>query len=302
MVFNFQINRIGEYIVALRPHIILMSVPCWFIGLLMALNRGYFDLLNAVLTLIGALVLHLSVNAFNEVFDYLRGNDTIEAVSEYSGGGGYLVKGLISPFEMGTFAILLFLIGVSIGVYLSFQHKIILLIGLIGGMMILLYTPVFKPAGLGEVAMIIGFSCITFGTYFSMFEPDKYVIDLNTFLLFLLPGLWKSTILVINEFPDYENDKKANVRNWIVRFGRKNTAFIYAFMMIIYYTLIIYLVYINFLPIFSISSLITVPLFIKNFIDSLNYVDLKKHLPVMKNQVNIGFISLFLIGIGLLIK
>ncbi|MCS6956180.1 MAG: prenyltransferase, partial [Candidatus Calescibacterium sp.] len=241
------------------------------------------------------------VNAFNEVFDYLRGNDTLESVSEYSGVGGYLVRGLISPFEMGTFAIILFLIGCLIGIYLSFQHKILLIIGFIGVLMILLYTPVFKTVGLGEFAMIIGFSLISLGTYVCMFETDKYIFDVNTFLLFFLPGLWKSTVLLINEFPDYENDKSAQVKNWIVRFGRKKASYIYLVMMSIFYSIIVFLFFRGFLNIFSLLSLLTVPWVAKNFWNSLNYRDLKSHIPIMRNQVNIGYISLFLIGISLMI-
>ncbi|MCS7165650.1 MAG: prenyltransferase [Candidatus Calescibacterium sp.] len=300
MNLNFSISRIKDYFLALRPHIIIMSVPCWFIGVSLAIDKGYFNLTNAILTLIGALFLHLSVNAFNEVFDYLRGNDSIESVSEYSGGGGYLVRGIISPFEMGTFAIILFLLGCSIGIYLSFQHKILLLIGLIGSIMILLYTPIFKTVGLGEIAMIFGFSMISLGTYICMFEPNKYIFNLNTFLLLFIPGLWKSTVLVINEFPDYENDKKAQVKNWIVRFGRKNTSYIYLFMMIIFYSTIAYLFVNGFLNIFSLISLLTIPLSLKIFWSSLNYVNLEKHIPVMKSQVNLGYFSLFTIGISLI--
>ncbi|MCS7243399.1 MAG: prenyltransferase [Candidatus Calescibacterium sp.] len=302
MVFNFRINRVKDYFIALRPHIILMSIPCWLIGVSLAYNNGYFNFLNAFLTLVGALFLHLSVNAFNEVFDYLRGNDTLESVSEYSGGGGYLVRGLISPFEMGTFAIILFLVGCLIGIYLSFQHKILLIIGFIGVLMILLYTPVLKTVGLGELAMIIGFSLISLGTYICMFETDRYILDVNTFLLFFLPGLWKSTVLLINEFPDYENDKRVQVKNWIVRFGREKASYIYLFMMSIFYSIIVFLFFQGFLNIFSLLSLLTIPLMAKNFWNSLNYKDLENHIPIMRNQVNIGYISLFLIGISLMIN
>lgn len=300
MIVNFSLSRIGLYFVALRPHIVLMSVPCWFIGVSLAYSKGNFNLLNSILTLIGALFLHLSVNAFNEVFDYLRGNDKLENVSEYSGGGGYLVRGIISPFEMATFALILFFIGCSIGVFLSFHHKIILLIGLIGSLMILLYTPILKPIGLGELAMIVGFSCISFGSYFAMFNDNSYILDFNVFLYFLLPGLWKSTVLVINEFPDYENDKRVNVKNWIVRFGRKLTAFIYFIMMSIFYFIIIFLYFRGFLNNFSLLALITLPLFIDNFMKSLKYKDLTSHIPVMRSQVNIGYISLFLLGFSLI--
>lgn len=278
-----------------------MSIPCWFIGVSLAYSKGYFDIQNAVLSLIGALVLHLCVNAFNELFDYLRGNDTEESLSEYSGGGGYLVKGIVSPFEMGTFAIILLTIGCSIGIYIAFEHKIILIIGLIGVTMILLYTPILKPIGLGEVAMIIGFSCISIGSYVSMFEPNKYYFDLNTFLLFLLPGIWKSTVLLVNEFPDYENDKRVNVKNWVVRFGRQNASYIYLLMMLIYYGITFWLYINQVLNIFSLLSFFTIPLFLNIFVRSLKYRDLRSHVPVMKNQVSLGFISLMIIGISMLI-
>jgi len=294
-------KRIVDYFIALRPYLTLMSIPCWFVGFSLAYNQNYTNFLNGFLALIGALLLHLSVNAFNELFDYLRGNDTIEGASTYSGGGGYLVRGIITPFEMGTFAIILFLMGTSIGIILSFQHKLLLLIGLIGAIMILLYTPVFKPIGLGEIAMIIGFSCITIGTYISMANTNQYNFNPLFFILFILPGIWKSTVLIINEFPDYENDKKANVKNWVVRLGTKNLSYVYLLMMTIFYFLIIFLFYKKVINVLGLLSLITLPMFINNFIKSLNYSDIESHIPVMKNQINLGYISLFIIGISLII-
>jgi len=294
-------QRIIEYFVALRPYLALMSVPCWFLGFSLGYNQGYTNFFNSFLALIGALLLHLSVNAFNEFFDYIRGNDTIEGASVYSGGGGYLVKGLITPIEMGTFAIILFLIGAAIGIYLSFTYKILLLIGLIGSIMILLYTPLFKPMGLGEIAMIIGFSCIPLGTYICM-SDNNYNLNFLFFLLFLLAGIWKSTVLVINEFPDYENDKRANVKNWVVRFGRKNLSYIYFVMMLIFYLIIAFLFSQKVLNLISLLSFITLPIFIQNFIKSLNYKDIQQHIPVMRNQILLGYIALSIIGISLIIK
>ncbi|MFN3478661.1 MAG: prenyltransferase, partial [bacterium] len=162
-----------------------------------------------------------------------------------------------------------------------------------------LYTPIFKPVGLGEIAMIVGFSMISVGTYVSMFNTENYLLTINDFLVFLLPGLWKSTVLIINEFPDYENDKKANVKNWIVRFGYKGTALIYFFMMIIFYSTVVYLFIIDFFNVWALASLITVPLFLKIFVNSMNYKNLEKHLLIMRQQVNLGYISLGVISLSL---
>ncbi len=296
-----MISVIKDYFLSIRPHIVLTSVPCWLLGVSLAYSKGYFNLSNAILALIGVLFLHLSVNAFNEVFDYLRGNDSIESLSEYSGGGGYLVKGLLTPFQMGTWALILFIVGTSIGVFLALQHKIIIIIGFIGILMILLYTPLLKPIGLGEIAMIVGFSCISVGSYICMFDSQQYLFDFYTFLLFLLPGLWKSCVLLINEFPDYENDKKANVKNWVVRFGRKKASMIYFFLMLIFYSIILYLFFIGYLKILSLLAFLSFPLFIKVFIDSMNYKDLLTHIPVMRNQVNIGYISLITVSVSLIL-
>ncbi len=284
-----------DYFLSVRPQFIFTSFVCWLIGVSYAFYKGADNYFNSFLALLAALIFHATVNALNELFDYLRGNDTIEYSTEYSGGGGYLVKGIITPFEMANIAIILLVLSLLISVYFVINYPIVVIPGIIGLAMILLYTPFLKPKGFGEIAMILGFASTTLGSYIVSFDNTNVYNYLTWDVIFILliAGFWKSSVLLINEFPDYENDKRVNTLNWVVRFGRKKAAIIFLIENIIIYLSIILAVIFKYFPVYSLVSLLGLVISISNFLKSYNYKDLVNHIKPMGYQVKLGYFLSF---------
>jgi 1,4-dihydroxy-2-naphthoate octaprenyltransferase len=284
-----------DYFLSIRPQFIFTSFVCWLIGGSYAFYKGADNYFNSFLALLAALIFHATVNALNELFDYLRGNDTIEYSTEYSGGGGYLVKGIITPFEMANISIILLVLSLLISVYFVINYPIVVIPGIIGLAMILLYTPFLKPKGFGEIAMILGFASTTLGSYIVSFGNTNVYNYLTWDVLFILliAGVWKSSVLLINEFPDYENDKRVNTLNWVVRFGRKKAAIIFFIENIIIYLSIILAVIFKYFPVYSLVSLLGLVVSISNFLKSYNYKDLVNHIKPMEYQVKLGYFLSF---------
>lgn len=284
-----------DYFLSIRPQFIFTSFVCWLIGVGYAFYKGADNYINAILALIAALFFHATVNAFNELFDYLRGNDTPEYSTDYSGGGGYLVKGIISPFEMANISIILLIISLLISVYFIINYPLVIIPGIVGLAMILLYTPFLKPKGFGEIAMILGFASTTFGSYIVSFDNNivNNYLTLDVVFILLVAGFWKSSVLLINEFPDYENDRKVNTLNWVVRFGRKNAAIIFLIENIIIYLSIALAVIFKYFPVYSLLAFLGLLISINNFIKSYNYKDLINHIKPMEYQVKLGYFLSF---------
>lgn len=299
---SLEINRglskrlsLLDYFLSIRPQFIFTSFVCWLIGVGYAFYKGADNYINSFLALIAALFFHATVNSLNELFDYLRGNDTVEYSTDYSGGGGYLIKGIITPFEMANISIILLVISLLISVYFVINYLIVIVPGIIGLAMILLYTPFLKPKGLGEIAMIFGFASTTLGSYIVSFDNNV----LNNYLtwdivfILLIAGFWKSSVLLINEFPDYENDKRVNTFNWVVRFGREKAAIIFLIENILIYLSIVLAVILRYFPVYSLISLLGLFVSINNFIKSYDYKDLVNHIKPMEYQVKLGYFLSF---------
>lgn len=292
-----------DYFLSIRPQFIFTSFVCWLIGVSFAFYKGADNYLNSFLALLAALFFHATVNALNELFDYLRGNDTIEYSTDYSGGGGYLVKGIITPFEMANFAIILLIISLFISVYFVINYPVVIIPGIIGLAMVLLYTPFLKPKGLGEIAMILGFASTTLGSYIVSFDNNvvNNYLSFDVIFILLIAGFWKSSVLLINEFPDYENDKKVNSLNWVVRFGRKKAAILFLFENFVIYLSIILAVFLRVFPIYSLVSLLGIFVSFYNFLKSYNYNSLSEHIKPMEYQVKLGYFLSFVLAFSFLL-
>jgi 1,4-dihydroxy-2-naphthoate octaprenyltransferase len=106
--------------------------------------------------------------------------------------------------------------------------------------------------GLGEALIFFAFGpLITLGTY--------YVITNNlfwpAFLLGIPHGFLIMAVIWINQFPDYQADKKANKKNLVVRLGLSKARYVYSLMMLLPFLFIILLIYSIGLPFLVIISL-----------------------------------------------
>jgi 1,4-dihydroxy-2-naphthoate octaprenyltransferase len=91
--------------------------------------------------------------------------------------------------------------------------------------------------GLGEITIFFAFGpLITWGTYYVM----TGLLTWQAFTLGIPMGFLIAAVIWINQFPDYEADRDAGKRNWVVRLGRDHSRLIYSGLMLGPYVVVLY--------------------------------------------------------------
>ena len=233
-----------------------------------------------ILAVISIFLIEIGKNAVNEVVDYHSGVDRDideDKKTHFSGGKKTIVQGKLTVSQVKKAAVYTYIPAVVIGlIIVVFREFNVIWIGIAGVGASLLYSiPPFKFAyrGLGEAA--VGF---TFGPLLvsGMNLMLTGALDLKVLAVSVPIGLLIANVLWINQFPDYETDKKGDKRNWVVRLGRKSSAYIHGLLFLSAYLCfialsIIYKSYIMLLP------GVSVPFAVKSFKNAMkNYDDIQK--------------------------
>ncbi|MGB9595120.1 MAG: 1,4-dihydroxy-2-naphthoate octaprenyltransferase [Candidatus Poribacteria bacterium] len=249
--------------------VLLGSVLAWY-------DTSSFLWLDFWLTLIGIVLIHAGTNMANDYFDHISGCDEVnQNPTPFSGGSRMIQNGLIAPKKVLYASLISLSIGSGIGLYLNYisGRNIILILGIIGLFLAFFYTAnPFKIAykTFGELAVGIGFGpLIVMGSYYVQAQN----LSIREFLVSLPIGILIALILYINEFPDYESDKKVGKNTLVVILGKKRAITLYHIFLFATYLVIILLVVFRSLPYLCLIVLISLPISIKAFIVSRKNFD-----------------------------
>ena len=254
------------------------------------------------LALFGAIFVHLGISLSNDYFDHMSGNDEAnKKPTPFSGGSRVIQEKLIPAKHILTAAILFFALGSAIGLYLNFilPGNVVIILGAIGIFLGLFYTaPPFKIGynGFGEIITGIGFGpLMVLGSYFvqaQVITPSSFFISIPIAILIAL-------VLFINEFPDYDADKKVGKKTLVVLLGKKFCVNIYFIFLILAYIIVIAGVISNLLPYHTLIILLTLPLAytaIKNLVR--NYDKIDELLPSNKATIGLHLLFGLLMAVG----
>ncbi len=232
-----------------------------------------FDPVLFVVTLLGAMCLHLGTNIINDYFDFRSGCDQInvEGLSPISGGSRVLLEDLIKPRIAYDVALFFFGVAGVIGIVLSIVAGWgILLLGTVGVISGYFYVTQFAKRGVGE--LIVG---LNFGPL--MVLGSSYVqtrgIVADALIASVPVGLLITAILWINEIPDFAADKAVGKKTLVVRTGRKRAADLFAVIVAAAYLWVVAMVLLRMMPIGSLIVLVTFPLAIKAIGVARRYYD-----------------------------
>jgi len=240
-----------------RPQFLLLSVVLVLLGTAVSWNAGYFDGLRFVLTFIGLLLTHTSVNVLNDYFDYRSGIDLQTSRTPFSGGSGILSGGLLKPESVYKFGVGCLLIALPIGIYLTLISgwKLLPLI-IFGGFVIYFYTSYLTKWLIGELWAGLGLGVLpVLGTYFV--QTGSY--SLEAFAASVAPGFLTANLLLLNEFPDVEADKKAGRFHLVIALGRRKASRLYAGLCVMTYLWIVGGVVLKLMPPLSLIALASIP-------------------------------------------
>jgi len=259
-----------------------------------------------ILTLLGIIFIHTGTNLINDYADHLSGNDKANPTpTPFSGGSRVIQDGELPAAKILFAALGAFFVGSLIGLYLNYvsNSNIILAIGIIGIFLGFFYS--MRPlqigyGSLGELAVGIGFGpLVVIGSYY----VQANTLSPRVFLVSLPIGILIALVLLINEFPDYQADKKVGKKTLVVLWGRKKTILLYNALLVSVYLLIISLVVARILPAGALITLITLPLAIKALsVSSRNFDKIDELLPANAATIALHSLIGILLGIGLILE
>ncbi len=279
-----------------RPQFLLLSVVLSFLGISIAWYGGYFHLGYALLTFLGLLLCHISVNVLNDYFDYKSGIDLATRRTPFSGGSGILPASLLKPRQVLWFGLISLMLAVPIGVYFVLARGWGLLpLLILGALCTVIYTPLLTKVGFPEWAPGAGMGTLpVLGAYFI----QTTVYTFPAVIAAIPSGLLVFNLLLLNEFPDVEADKKAGRKTTPILIGKTRAWIVYSALTVAVYLWIIGWVIAGIMPAFSLLALLTLPLAIKAIRGSRKHEDMNRLVPAMANNVQVVLLTQFLLGVG----
>ncbi len=234
------------------------------LGIAIAARHGSFDLLTAVLTVIGASFVQLGLNVANDVFDTAQGADDANLTpTKFSGGSRVIQYGLVSFRQMAGLATIFYVTAGLIGLLLLALRgsPALLIIGVVGFIVSIGYTapPLkFVYRGLGEIAVAIGFGpLMLLGAYV---VQTRGALSWEPFVASLPIALLVALILYVNEIPDRRGDARAGKRTLPVRLSKPTVIAIYQVAAVAAYAIVVVGVVVGQLPIPALLALLSAPL------------------------------------------
>ena len=263
-----NLNRLSVWWKALRYHFVPPSIFPATLGALVAWAVDHtFYPFYFLLVLVGVIANHIALNMADDYFDFKHAVDhlTSEEKNPYSGGSGTLSGGLIRPSAMFKAFVLCFASTITIGLYLTILRGVpVLLFGLLGVFCSVFYTapPIsFSHHGLGELGQLVCFgTVIGMGSYFVQTQK----LTLEAFLATLPLGIMLFSMIIINEIPDYKEDRLAGKLTLVARYGKWQGAKLYTASWACTYLVIMCGIVFGVLPLTVLLSLASLPLALRS--------------------------------------
>ena len=216
---------------ATRPAFFIASAMPVLIGAAWASSAFHrFNGLWFGLALAATVLAHAAANVYNDVGDDVIGADTdnTERIYPYTGGSRFIQTGLLSRAQMTRLALGLAAVALLLGALLAMSRGPgVVLLGVLGLGLGLLYSlpgAQLSARGVGETAVGFSFGVLpVLGTVW--LQAGR--LDFDALLICLPVSAWAAAILIINEVPDIEADRRAGKRTLVVRCGASGARWIY---------------------------------------------------------------------------
>ena len=284
-----------------RPQFLLLSPILVFLGMSIALYERSFNLAYFLLSIVGLVLLHASVNTLNDYNDFKTGVDLKTKRTPFSGGSGFLPTGALTPKAVFYLGMAAFLLAVPIGVYfIAMRGWHLLPIFILGAIFVLLYTSHITKlgAGSGEIAAGLGLGTLpVFGVFLIIANkfsaPALYASVPSGFLVF--------NLLLLNEFPDSEADRVGNRRTIPIMLGHRGAAWVYSALVILTYVWILAGALLKIMPYWSLLGVVTLPFGLKAVRASFTFKTLPELIPAQGANVMMVLLTQLLMGVGYLV-
>jgi 1,4-dihydroxy-2-naphthoate octaprenyltransferase len=246
-----------------KARFLSLPIPLVAVGAAAAAWQGAFDWRALLLAVVGLVLVHAAVNAFNEASDMVSGIDLATSPTPFSGGSGTLPKGLLSVRATYVFAVACTAAGATIGLYYALRlGPGFLALVVVGGLAVVFYTDVFARSWLGELFAGLGLGTLPiWGAAWMHGQPPGPSV-----LWAGVPGFFMTfNLLLLNEFPDEQADRGGGRRNLVLLLGRKGAALVYVAAALAAPLAIVVAVLLGALPPLALAALLPSLMLVKPF-------------------------------------
>lgn len=254
----------NAYVKALRLPFLSGSLVPVILGAALALADNRFSIWLLLGCAAGMAALHTGANLINDYFDN-RGSDPVNVrITPFSGGSRAIQDSGASPSVVLAMALLCFGVGIGVGIWLIGKGRpLVVPIGLFGLGAAWAYSApplCLMSRGWGETAIFFAFGpLVTLGTYYVLSRSLSW----PAFALGAPQGFFIAAVIWINQFPDYEADRKTDKRNLVVRLGPARSRYLYCAIMLMGLVSAVFLVLWADLPALILISFAAFPLAFK---------------------------------------
>jgi 1,4-dihydroxy-2-naphthoate octaprenyltransferase len=254
------------------------------LGTAIGAYEGYFHFGHFLLAMIGSILVHITVNVINDYHDFVDGIDLNTQRTPFSGGSGVLPSNLLKPKQAFWFATICLLMAMVIGFYFLMQKGWLLFpLLIVSGFSAYFYNVYLAKWHIGEIFAGLCFGpLLVLGSYYV--QTGRY--SWGTLFASLAPGILTSNLLFLNEFPDWEADKKGGRRHFVISLGKKDASYLFVAFLIASYLCIIAGVLAKMMPALTLIGLGTIGFGWKAAKGALRYYDnTEKLVPVLGANV-----------------
>lgn len=212
------LNSPRAWMLAARPKTLTGAAVPVMIGLALAWRDAgalAFNVVPAVLCLLFAFIMQIDANFINDYFDYLKGNDDETRL----GPRRACAQGWVSLKAMGKAIAFTTALACAVGLPLIVYGGVWLIaIGVLCVIFCFLYTTRLSYLGLGDVLVLVFFGlvpvCLTY-------YVQTLTVTFEVFFASIACGFVIDTLLLVNNYRDADNDRKAGKRTLVVMVGAK---------------------------------------------------------------------------------
>ncbi len=286
----------------IRLPFLILTPACVALGIAATVWRSvHIQALDVALVLVGAICLHIGVNALNEYYDFKSGLDFFTERTAFSGGSGTLPDNPDKASLAFATAVVSLVIAILIGFYFVHKRGLWLLpLGLLGIIIVVAYTEwITRSPLLCLVAPGLGFGpLMVMGTDFCLSGSYSW----TAFFVSLVPFFLVSDLLLLNQFPDADADSKVGRRHLVINKGRAYSAVIYVVFLACAYLSMLAGYLLGYIPKAGFLGLGTLVLAVPLARGVLKYRDdMKRLVPYMAMNVIVNIATPTLMALGMII-
>jgi 1,4-dihydroxy-2-naphthoate octaprenyltransferase len=225
---EIKTNSLKAWVLAARPKTLTAAAVPVMIGTAMAWNHTDgegFRYVAALLCFLFAFVMQIDANFVNDYFDFKRGNDDETRLGpERACAQGWVTDSAMKKALAITTAIAC-LVGLPLIIYGGLE---MIGVGIACVVFCFLYTTTLSYIAMGDVLVLLFFGIVPVCCTYYVEVPSVTWEELYpVFLMSIGCGLVVDTLLLVNNYRDIENDKRAGKRTLVVFIGKKATEVIF---------------------------------------------------------------------------